>query len=128
MRRHAGLSAFATFVLLVALSGAGPVLGGGVRPPEGSRPNALASADFDEDGVPDLAVASSGRGGGFILLQPGNRDAVYPFEPEARRRRLKDGLDPRAAPPFRGSPPAIALPSPADFLGTGDFDNDGHFD
>src|SRR5262245_18694429 len=49
---------------------------------------ALATADFDEDGMPDLLVAhTSPDGNGALALHRGNADAVYPNQPEARRRR-----------------------------------------
>src|ERR1044071_1151301 len=43
-----------------------------------ASPAALASADFDEDGVPDLICAYRTPDGGIITLHRGNRDAIYP--------------------------------------------------
>jgi len=90
------------------------------------EPLALASADFDEDGVPDLittyAAASSG---GFVTIHIGNPDSIYPHAPEARRRK--------SAGTFTEEPfltPALAYPAPVApvWVGAGDFDADGHKD
>ena len=43
-----------------------------------ASPAALASADFDEDGVPDLICAYRAPDGGIITLHRGNRDAIVP--------------------------------------------------
>src|ERR1700694_4453519 len=49
---------------------------------------ALASGDFDEDGVPDLVTGYADlAGGGTVLIRRGNVDAIYPNSPEARLRR-----------------------------------------
>jgi hypothetical protein len=52
-----------------------------------ARPLALASADFDEDGVPDLISGYAGPRGGIITLHRGNVDSIYPNASEARRRK-----------------------------------------
>ena len=55
-----------------------------------ARPAALAAADFDEDGMPDLV---SGYGatpdGGLLTLQRGNVDALFPNDPAARKRKAE---------------------------------------
>jgi hypothetical protein len=84
----------------------------------------LAAADFDEDGIPDL-VSRSGSGRSAIAVHRGNPDALYPNTPEARARRIA-GRFTKA--PFLAGARAFALPEPPDFLHTGDFDGDGHFD
>src|SRR5437867_3072079 len=42
-----------------------------------SRPLAMATADFDEDGVPDLAVGYAAAGGGQIVLYRGNPESRH---------------------------------------------------
>ena len=53
-----------------------------------AEPLSLASADFDEDGVPDLVSGYSYDGRGIITLLRGNVDAIYPNAPEAQQRRV----------------------------------------
>jgi hypothetical protein len=50
------------------------------------NPLALASADFDEDGVPDLVC---GYSGGKLALYRGNVDAIYPNSREAQQRKAR---------------------------------------
>src|SRR5215475_8846426 len=42
-----------------------------------AHPLSLASADYDEDGVPDLICGYSGPSGGIITLYRGNVDSIY---------------------------------------------------
>ncbi|HZN04198.1 MAG TPA: FG-GAP-like repeat-containing protein, partial [Candidatus Polarisedimenticolia bacterium] len=141
MRRDPRILAALVLVLLVSVAGGmaatPPARGlhpgldathGGGLLPDGSQPRAMAAADFDEDGMADVAVAFSDGRRGVIALLIGNRDVVDASEPEARRRRAKNGLEPRALPPFRVEGPLVDLPAPADLAGAGDFDNDGHLD
>ena len=90
-----------------------------------ASPKALASADFDEDGVPDLLAAYSGAAGGTLVLHRGNVDAIYPNAPEAKERR-KQGTFTDA--PFLPDADVLSLPANPEFLGAGDFDADGHWD
>jgi len=83
---------------------------------------ALASADFDEDGVPDLV---SSYAGGIVTIQRGNIDAIYPNSAEARERRQRGEF---SAASFHAVARTFSLPEAADFLGAGDFDADGHLD
>src|SRR5207245_7912886 len=53
-----------------------------------ARPLALASGDFDEDGVADLVAGYAGGKGGLLTLHRGNADSINPESPEARLRRL----------------------------------------
>jgi hypothetical protein len=86
----------------------------------GSRPLALASADLDEDGVPDLLSGfATADGRGIIAVYPGNVDSIYPNSPEARRRKL-DGTFTNA--PFLSPARLFGLPSAPDFLETGNFE------
>src|SRR5205807_6193238 len=52
-----------------------------------AEPLSLASADFDEDGVPDLISAYAYNGQGIITLLRGNIDSIYPNAPEAKQRK-----------------------------------------
>lgn len=86
----------------------------------GERPLALATGDFDEDGMADLLSGYASGGAGSIRLHRGHIAAVYPNSPEARRSGAGD--DPFL--PARD----LTLPARPDFIGAGDFDADGHLD
>jgi hypothetical protein len=92
----------------------------------GLTSRALASADFDEDGVPDLVTgyANSATGGTFSI-QRGNLDAIYPNSPEAQARRERGEFTTAA---FLPGSKSFSVPEAADFIGAGDFDADGHWD
>jgi hypothetical protein len=49
---------------------------------------ALASADFDEDGVPDLISGYSATRRGLVTLHRGNVDSIFPNSADAARRRM----------------------------------------
>jgi len=92
----------------------------------GLTSRALASADFDEDGMPDLVTGYATTGtGGTISIQRGNVDAVYPNSPEAKARRQGGEFTAGA---FLPEVKSFAVPEAADFIGAGDFDADGHWD
>lgn len=95
-----------------------------------AKPAALAAADFDEDGVPDLISGYIGPSGGLITIQRGNVDSIFPNSPEARKRGA--GLDSAghgfSQEAFELSARVFGIPDEPDFLGAGDFDNDGHWD
>jgi hypothetical protein len=92
---------------------------------EALRPTALASADFDEDGVPDLVGGYAAGERGALTLNRGNADAAYPHSPEAARRRAEGVF---SESPFLSPGRAFDLDEPPSFLGAGDFDGDGHWD
>jgi hypothetical protein len=54
-----------------------------------ARPLSLCSADFDEDGVPDLVSGYAGSSGGIVTILRGNVDSLYPNSPEAQQRRAE---------------------------------------
>ncbi|MFY9573185.1 MAG: FG-GAP-like repeat-containing protein, partial [Blastocatellia bacterium] len=91
----------------------------------GARSFSLCSADFDEDGVPDLISGYAARNTGIITLIRGNVDSIYPNAPEAKQRRAK-GIFTDA--PFLSPAFVFGVPEAADFIGAGDFDADGHWD
>jgi hypothetical protein len=95
------------------------------RPAGASRALSLASADFDEDGVPDLLSGHAGGGGGLVSARRGNPDAIYSHSPEARERRARRQFTDA---PFFPVSHAASLPDAPDFLAAGDFDADGHRD
>lgn len=99
-------------------------------------PLALASGDFDRDGVPDLVSGYAGPSGGILALYRGNIDSLWPNTPEARRPTTHDGqptasdqrLTTDDVSPFLSPARVFGVPEPPEFLGTGDFDADGHWD
>ncbi len=82
-------------------------------------PLALASADFDGDGVPDLVSGYSTGSSGIITIHRGNVDALWPYG-----AALRNGEPPAFLPVAR----ILTVPEPPDFIGVGDFDADGHWD
>jgi len=90
-----------------------------------ARPSALASADFDEDGVLDLIGGYAGPGGGIITLHRGNVDSIYPNAPEAQHRKANGTYTDS---PFLSPARVFEVAEAADFVGAGDFDADSHWD
>ena len=84
-----------------------------------AQPLALASADFDSDGVPDLVSGYAAGNGGIITIHRGNVDALWPYG-----AALRNG----EPPVFLPNALALKVPEPPDFIGVGDFDADGHWD
>lgn len=89
------------------------------------RALSLASADFDEDGVPDLISGYGGDKDSLITLHRGNIDSIYPNGLEAKQREASGGY---ADSPFLSPARVFAVPEPPDFIASGDFDGDSHFD
>jgi uncharacterized protein (TIGR03437 family) len=90
-----------------------------------AQPLALASGDFDEDGVPDLVSGYVSPGRGILTLHRGNVDTLHPNTPEAQERRAAGTF---TEAPFLAPARVFEIPVAPDFLGTGDFDADGHLD
>ncbi|MBX7221352.1 MAG: fibronectin type III domain-containing protein [Blastocatellia bacterium] len=89
------------------------------------RPLALATADFDEDGVPDLLTAGMAPETGMLLLYRGNGAGRNPLHPSVLAKKAAgtsvDG-------PFFAEPGMISVPTVPELVGTGDFNADGHQD
>jgi hypothetical protein len=90
-----------------------------------ARPVAIAAADFDGDGVRDVACGYDVGGRGAVVVYVGNVDAIYPNAPDAKRCRAA-GRATRSA--FLPDAIATALDSPPELLAAGDFDADGRAD
>ena len=90
-----------------------------------AEPLALAAGDFDEDGVQDLVCGYAGARGGILALHRGNVDSIYPNSPGAKERKTRGEF---TAFPFLSPARVFELPQAVELLGTGDFDNDGHWD
>lgn len=101
-----------------------------------AQPLTLTSADFDEDGVPDLVIGYAGAGKGMLTLSRGSLDSIFPNSPRSDRNgneipiTVKDQGAKRLPAPSIFSKAALVfdLPEPPDFLGAGDFDGDSHSD
>ena len=96
----------------------------GHQPPATARPLSLTSADFDQDGSPDLACGYSVGDQGEITIYRGNVDSVFPYSAEAKAR----GVDPGSVMPFLPLARSFNLNLNPDFLGAGDFNGDGSTD
>jgi uncharacterized repeat protein (TIGR01451 family) len=86
-----------------------------------ARPSALASGDFDQDGIADLIAGYADSDGGVICFMRGNANAVFPA---SRREEPTNFTDT----PFLSTASLFALPEAPDFIGFGDFDGDHHLD
>ena len=82
------------------------------------QPLALASADFDEDGTPDLISSFGDAANGIIKFYRGNAEAIYP----------SSTTDPKTTLPFFPATKIFSLTAAPDFIAAGDFNADGHFD
>lgn len=89
------------------------------------KSQALASGDFNEDGVSDLVTGYGSVAGGLVTLHLGNVDSVFPNSAEAKERRQPGSFSDS---PFLARGEDFPMASPVDFVAAGDFDNDGHFD
>ena len=88
----------------------------------GGRPLALATGQFDGDGVPDLVSGYETAQGGLLVLHPGNRAAIFPKPAYGRYAPWNEDS------PFLSPARVFTIPDPPTFLGSGDFDSDGDQD
>jgi CSLREA domain-containing protein len=86
---------------------------------------AIASADFDEDGVPDVVSGYESQNGGLLTLHRGNVDSIYPNAPEAKQRRATGRFTDA---PFLSPARVFHSTETPELLGAGDFDADDHRD
>ncbi len=94
-------------------------------PPEQTlRSLAMVTADFDEDGVADLAIGYATSKGGAIGLMRGNLDAIAP---QTRASWLAAGRHELTA-PFLQPSELIRLSAQPDMLIAADVNGDGHSD
>jgi hypothetical protein len=91
----------------------------------GGSGRALAAGDFDEDGVPDVAVVVETSGKTVLVLYRGNVDAVYPNSLDAKQKRAAGEATDS---PFLMPARVRTTPADADLLAAGDFDADDHMD
>ena len=89
-----------------------------------ATPTALAQADFNADGAPDVVAGYSTEGGGVLTLLLGNPDAYAPKDTSLFQKAMR-GEVPAT---FLSSGTAYALPESPDLIVTGDFNRDGHQD
>ncbi|MBI4751827.1 MAG: VCBS repeat-containing protein [Acidobacteria bacterium] len=88
-------------------------------------PKALASGDFDSDGMKDVIVGYETATGGTVIVFRGNPETFAPSD--ARTQKLKaEGTFTES--PLLETGVVIDIPNRPDFLGAGDFNGDGTFD
>ncbi len=90
-----------------------------------ARPLALASDDFDKDGVPDVIASWDAAGSGAVSLHRASFDARYPYSEQARRHREEGTF---VAERFMPEAIVFEIPEPAELVAAGDFDADGNQD
>src|SRR6201991_1802538 len=89
-----------------------------------AQARALASADFDRNGTPDLVAGYGFNGEGIITLQHGNPDAFAPAD-DSVLVRIQQGYNPDSLLPGADT---YRVPVTPDFLVTGNFTKDSEKD
>ncbi len=89
-----------------------------------TTPTALAEADFNADGAPDVVAGYATEGGGVLTVLLGNRDAYAPKDPLLIQKAMHGDV----AATFLPSASAVAIPESPDLIVTGDFNRDGRQD
>jgi len=90
----------------------------------GAAPLAMASADFDRDGIADLVIGYAHSSGGILAVHRGNLDA---FAPQSQASWLAIAHNQFPA-PFLPQATLVEVPEAPQFIVTGDFDGDGDID
>src|SRR5215212_10144244 len=89
-----------------------------------AQARALASADFDRNGTPDVVASYAFNGAGMITLQRGNPDAFAPTD-NSVFVRMQQGYNP---PSLLSVADIYSVQVTPDFLVTGNFTNDSQKD
>jgi hypothetical protein len=89
-----------------------------------AKARTLAAVDLDGDATPDLLAGYAYGGTGIVTIQRGNPEAFAPKD-ESVYQRMHDGYNPNSLLPTAET---YQVPVAADFLQTGDFNNDGRKD
>ncbi|HEU4477482.1 MAG TPA: hypothetical protein VFR80_03130, partial [Pyrinomonadaceae bacterium] len=89
-----------------------------------AQARSLASADFDNNGTPEVLVGSAFNGAGIIALHRGNPDAFAPTD-DSVFVRMQQGYNPVSLLPDAD---VYALPVSPDFLVAGTFTHDSEKD
>lgn len=89
------------------------------------QPEALASADFNNDGVPDLITVDTLGGAGSIDLWLANPEYRSLSSLQTHRR---DEQEPFQTSPFASRPVRFSVPDRPRFVGAGDFTGDSQAD
>src|ERR1041385_6024613 len=89
-----------------------------------AQPRALASADFDRNGTPDVVAGYGYNGACMITLQRGNPDAFAPTD-DSVFARMQQGYNPDSLLPGAD---VYAVPVSPDFMVTGNFTADSNKD
>ncbi len=85
-----------------------------------ARARAVASVDLDDNGTPDLVAGYAHNGSGIVTVQRGSADAFAPTD-DSVFSRVQGGYNPDSLSPVAET---YQVPEPADFVVTGDFDQD----
>ena len=86
-----------------------------------ARARALASADLDDNGTPDVLAGYAYNGNGIVTVQRGSTEAFAPTD-DSVFVRVQGGYNPDSLAPTAET---YQVPEPADFLVAGDFNHDG---
>ena len=91
---------------------------------ETANPTALATADFNADGAPDVVAGYSTKDGGVLTVVLGNPDAFAPKDTSLFMNAMQGDV------PATFLPVAVAysLPASPDLIVIGDFNRDGNRD
>src|SRR5215217_6381044 len=90
-----------------------------------ATPLSLASADFDEDGIPDLVGGFDSDGRGFVSQWRGRERSVRQIPRQTKTQAIEATVTEEA---FFQPTVVLQFPTKNDFVGAGDFDADGHAD